>query len=205
MGRGESTLQMLSEMDKESERLRHLLEQAQREGEALKARVNSMENEPESVCSLNIEVEERRLLKTLVNLVDSPSISNGEKAPSYAELMETAGVVTPLADVSPDGSFSDEEPGDDFDASDSPLAADAAARITIENIRSQARAYATEQPTDRIGRLLQQVKVASQPVPAKPINPRAATAAKQLLASIRIQAEEYAQEKAKERQAVSSA
>mmetsp|Transcript_21774 Transcript_21774/g.68214 ORF Transcript_21774/g.68214 Transcript_21774/m.68214 type:complete len:207 (-) Transcript_21774:236-856(-) len=197
--------QKLSEMDKESERLRELLAAAQREGEMLKARAESLETPLEAAAAPEVK-EDKQLLATLVNLVDSPA--QGEEAPSYAELMETAGVVTPSAEASLESSLdSFSEPSDDDDAADErPLAAGAAARITIENIRSQAHALSRDAapPVDRIDRLLERVNLAPSDnqaaPPAPPANQRAAEAARQLLASMRAEAEAYAQQRAKERE-----
>lgn len=191
----------LSKMDEENDRLRRLLEKAQREGEALKARaaMDASAEDSESSSVVTPPREARSMLSTFVNLVEDDS-GGAEEAPSYAELMATlGGVVTPR-----EGSPAAEAPEEEEEEQD-PAAT--AARITIENIRSQARTTTdySSSSNDRIDRLLSKINVGNvHPDTNEPSacrNSQAAQAAKQRIAAIRAEAEEYARQRAKEREA----
>lgn len=206
----------LSKMDEENDRLRRLLEEAQREGEALKARaaMDASCDDDENVATSSLAATpskraDRNMLSTLVNLVEEESGEAAEDAPSYAELMATLGGVVTPSEGSPLGSALAAETEEEQNA------AATAARITIENIRSQARTTADfSSSNDRIDRLLSKINLAKPETSddstnesggeIRRENTKAAEAAKQRIAAMRAEAEEYARQRAKEREGESN-
>mmetsp|Transcript_14892 Transcript_14892/g.48583 ORF Transcript_14892/g.48583 Transcript_14892/m.48583 type:complete len:230 (+) Transcript_14892:107-796(+) len=184
----------------ESERLRLELEAAQREGQRLQraaeADVEAREPSPRR--------ERDPIMSALVTNVEVPE---DVTAPSYEELMDTVRVVSP--ETRGADSLSDSFSEDDAEAS---LAADAA-KVAMETMRSHARAYAESKTDvevsidDIVQQHTQQDRVADaddadeerREESTKP-HAKAAQQAKELMAKMRREAEEYAQAKARDRE-----
>lgn len=172
-------------MDKENDRLRLLLEKARQEGKILKARVDEEVVVPTAKSPLLSRSDKANSLSMFTATLDDVDAST-EDAPSYAELMAFAAEQLPPA----------------VDAEEIDSSASAAAKIAMENIRSQAKSFAADQPVadDRIERILKKVSCCHAP-PSPPRNERAAEAARARIAAMRAEAHEYARLRAKERQA----